>query len=249
MQVNNYSSTTLNNINAHQKESTASIAKMATGKTEPLSDAALALIANAIGSDISGLTQGLANANDAVSMMQIADGVLSGLSQSADDLNVLAVKGNSAALNSDQKAMLHDQAAAITRSMQNSINNASFNGKSLFDKEMSFSLGNSSVSTNLPAIDLSSSDLKTQEGVAEFMKTLHAAQISVGATMSELESSTNSIFAQIESLSASKSQMSDIDMAKEVTNYKQEGIMLNASLMAQSHQNTISAERVSQLLG
>lgn len=248
MQVNNYSSNTLNNINAHQKEATASIAKMGSGKTEPLSDAALALIANAIGSDISGLTQGLANANDAVSMMQIADGVLSGLSQSADDLNVLAIKGNSAALNSDQKAMLHDQAAAITRSMQNSINNASFNGKALFGKEMSFSLGNSSVSTNLPAIDLSANDLSTQEGVAEFMKTLHAAQISVGSTMSELESSTNAIFAQIKSLSASKSQMSDIDMAKEVTNYRQESIMLNASLIAQSHQNTISADRVSQLL-
>lgn len=248
MQVNNYLSNTLNNINAHQKEASASIAKMGSGKTEPLSDAALALIANAIGNDISGLTQGLANANDAVSMMQIADGVLSGLSQSADDLNVLAIQGNSAALNSDQKAMLHDQAAAITRSMQNSINNASFNGKPLFGKEMSFSLGNGSVSTNLPAIDLSANDLSTQEGVAEFLKTLHAAQISVGSTMSELESSTNSIFAQIKSLSASKSQMSDIDMAKEVTNYRQEGIMLNAALMAQSHQNSINAERVSRLL-
>jgi hypothetical protein len=42
--------------------------------------------------------------------------------------------------------------------------------------------------------------------------------------------------------------MSDIDMANEVMNYRQEGIMLNASLLAQSHQNTISADRVSQLL-
>ena len=248
MQISSTPSNTLININNHQKEATSSIAKIGSGKNEQLDDATLALIANALGSELSALGQGLENANDAISMMQIADGVLSGLSQSADDLNVLAVRGNNATLNGEQKAMLQDEAVTITESMRSSVDNASFNGQSIFGRELEFSLGVGSVSTNLPSIKIDSADLISQEGIAAFMETVHTAQSSVGSTSIQLESSTKSIFEHMEALAASKSQLSDTDMAKEATKYQQENMMLSTSMIAQSHQNNINTDRVRQLL-
>ena len=43
--------------------------------------------------------------------------------------------------------------------------------------------------------------------------------------------------------------MSDADIANEVNNFSQQNIMLNASMMAQAHQNSINSAMVSQLLG
>ena len=247
MQVN--SSTSSSYINDHKKSAENSLNKISGAKNEQLDDAALALIASSLGNDIGTLSQGLANATDAVSMMQIADGVLQGLSQSADDLNVLSVKANSAALSSEQKAMLGDQANAIKSSMQSSLDNASFNGQPIFGRNLEFSLGNSSIEANISNLNVDSLDISSQQSIQDFMKSLQEVQSSVGSTSVALRSSSDSILTQIASLSSAKSQMSDAEIAKEATIFAQQDIMLNASLIAQAHKNSINAARVSQLLG
>ena len=85
MQINNTITPSLLAINEHKKNAETSLEKISSGKSIQLSDAALALIANSIGSDISVLAQGVENANIATSLLQIADGALSSLSQGAED--------------------------------------------------------------------------------------------------------------------------------------------------------------------
>ncbi|WP_345993350.1 flagellin [Sulfurimonas sp. HSL-1716] len=249
MQVNNSTSSSLLYINDHKKSAEASLGKIVSAKNEQLDNASLALIADAIGNDIGTLSQGLQNATDATSMMQIADGVLSGLSQSAQDLNVLSVQSNSAALSSEQKASLSSKADAIKSSMQDSINNASFNGQAIFGRNMEFSLGESTVTANISNVNVNSLDINSQDSIAEFMKNLDSVRSNVGSTVNALQSSTNSILTQIGSLSSAKSQLSDADIAKESTNFAQQNIMLNASLIAQAHKSSINSAMVSQLLG
>ena len=249
MQVGSSSGYTLINIYDHKKNAEDAISKMGSGKNNMLDDASLALIANAIGSEVSGLTQGVKNANDAIGMLQIADGVLAGLSQGAEDLNVLALKGNGPAVGVREQRIIENEANGIAESLQNSINNASFNGQSIFGRDLDFNLGSSSVSTSLPGFDMNNFDIHSQEGIAAFVKSIEAAQIEVGSTTNMLVSSTNSILTTITNLSASKSQMTDVDIAEQFMNFNQESTQLQASLIAQAHSSELSAARVSMLLG
>jgi len=249
MQVNSSSNNNLYlTLENNKKAAESAIERIASGKNKQLDDVALALIANSLGSEISGLTQGLENANIATSMLQIADGTLAGLSQGADDLNVLAIKANNPALNSSQQDIIRQEADAIGSAMQNSIDNASFNGQPLFGRDFEFNLGGSTVSTSLPSINISDFDIYSQEGIAEFTKVVQESQSEVGSTINELTSSSSSITAQVTALSASKSQISDADLAKEISNFNQSNLQVQAGLFVQAQQNNISADRVSQLL-
>jgi flagellin len=114
---------------------------------------------------------------------------------------------------------------------------------------MEFSLGNSTISTNISDINVDKLNLNSPDSISNFMKILNSMRSDVGSTVNALKSSTDSILTQIGSLSSAKSQMSDADMAKESANFAQQHMMLNASLMVQAHANSVNAARVSQLLG
>ena len=248
MQVNSFNNNSFLTLENNKKAAENALERISSGKNKQLDDVALALIANSLGSEISGLTQGLENANIATSLLQIADGVLSGLSQGADDLNVLALKASNPALNSSQQAIVRQEADAISSALQNSVNNASFNGQQIFGRSYDFNLGNSTVSTSIPSIDLSEYDLNSQEGIADFVKVIQESQSAVGSTINELSTSSNSISSQILALSASKSQIADADFAKEISNFNQSYLLVKAGLFVQAQSNEISAARVSSLL-
>ncbi|EOJ9181381.1 flagellin C, partial [Campylobacter jejuni] len=69
---------------------------------------------------------------DAIGVLQIADASLTNISQSADRLNELSVKMNNAALSDSQKSMLRTEATRIQESINDSFNNATYNGKNVF---------------------------------------------------------------------------------------------------------------------
>jgi len=247
MQINAPSSTSIY-INNHKNEADTSLNKIASAKVEPLSDASLALIAHAIGSDIGALSQGLQNANDAVAMMQIADGALSALSQGADDLKVLSVKSNNAALSSENRDILQAEASKITDVMNQSIEGATFNGSPLFGRNLEFSLGTSSLSVSLDALSADGISIDDEAGIEALMQDIASVQSSVGSASKGIESAIHNNLSQMKELSAAKSQMSDSDIAKESNNFSKESIQLHATLLAQSHRNDIDAQKVQMLL-
>lgn len=249
MQVNGTNSNTLSYINQQKQGVDKSLQAISSGKNQQLSDAALSLIADSLGSNISTLAQGLQNANDATAMMQIADGALQSISSATNDLNTLSVASNNAALSLDQQNMLSQQADAIKNSMQTTMDNATFNGKQIFGNSLDFSLGGSTLSTNIGSVNINSLDISTPSTIQDFMKSLQNVQNNVGSTMNQLASSSNSILTQISSLSSAKSQISDTDIANSVTNYQQQNLQLNASLMTQAHINSLNSAMISQLLG
>lgn len=248
MQVNNSFNHSTININNHKKNAEDSLSKISSGKAKQLDDTALALIANSLGSDISGLLQGLENANSAVGLSQIADGVLSGLSAGAEDLNILAIKAGNPALTESQREMIQAEADGLAQSLQNSVDNASYNGQSIFGRSFEFNLGESSVSLSLENFDISSFDIHTQEGISDFVNSIQRSQIEVGSTINQLSSATNAISTQVIALSSAKSQISDADLAKELINFEKERTQLSSSLIAQAHNNNLSAEKVARLL-
>ena len=71
--------------------------------------------------DIGTFTQELMNTNDSISMMQIADGTLTSLSDQTQTLSDLSVRYNNAALNESQKQGLTQEFNKTVEVMNQSI--------------------------------------------------------------------------------------------------------------------------------
>ncbi len=203
-----------------------------------LDDVASANIATMMQSEISGMGQSLMNLNDGISMMQIADGVSSGLSENASKLNAMSVRYNSAALNSADKAALQSEFSAISDSMQQSIESASYNGIQLF-----------SSSSELGSIDTSSLDITSQESIQNFQDQLSTIQSDIGSSTIAMTSSINSLQQALLSTSAAQSQLNDTDIADAVNQFQQANLKVEVSTLAQVHKTQSLQEQMGRLLG
>ena len=214
-----------------------------------MEDSASRTISDMLQSEISTASQGVMNANDGISMMQIVGGTLNSLSDQTQQLNDLSVQYNSAALNDSQKQMLQGEFNRTVESMQQSIDSTSFNGKSLFGSSMSFSLGDSTISTSVPSLSSSSLSIDNQDSIQAYSDALAQANSEVGSTTNSFVSATNSLLETITSTAAAKSQIADTDMAKTIKEFQQSNLKLDMTQIAIAHQNDLLRQNVTRLLG
>lgn len=214
-----------------------------------MEDSASRSISDMLQSEISTASQGVMNANDGISMMQIVGGTLNSLSDQTQKLNDLSVQYNSAALNDSQKQMLQGEFNRTVESMQQSIDSTSFNGKSLFGSSMSFSLGDSTISTSVPSLSSSSLSIDNQDSIQAYSDALAQANSEVGSTTNSFVSATNSLLEKITSTAAAKSQIADTDMAKAIKEFQQSNLKLDMTQIAIAHQNDLLRQNVTRLLG
>lgn len=250
MQVNN----TLNaqstiNINQQKKGIENDLSNISSAQKSNVEDPAMMMIAHAMMSDILTDGQGVMNANDAISMMQIVDSTLTNVAQMSTHLNELSVASNSAALNSSQKNMLSAEFNATVTAMNDAMSQTTFNSKPLFGEALSFSLGDGEISARVGEINTQSLSMDSQESIENFMRSLENVRNEVGATSNALESSINVMLTEMTQKSAARSQMNDVDIAKAVSSFESNGMKLNMATIAQSHQNDILATRMQTLLG
>ncbi|MEA1955326.1 MAG: flagellin [Campylobacterota bacterium] len=248
MEIGTINSNILHTINQKKDEQSNSINKLSNSEEDKAVDPAIAMIASAMMSDILTDTQGLKNTHSAISMMQIADGSLSQVSEMGSKLQELNVASNNAALNSSNQNALKAEFNATVKSIDSTISSTTFNGKQLFGEDMTFSLGSSEISISLQDINSKTLDINSQDGIKDFMKQINSAISNIGSTQNALESSADNLLNSITQKSAAKSQMSDVDMAEVMRKYQENETKLEVSLIAQSHQKDISAQRVATLL-
>lgn len=250
MQVNN----TLNaqstiNINQQKKGIDNDLNHISAAEKSTVDDPAMIMIAHAMMSDILTDGQGAMNANDAISMMQIVDSTLTNVSEMNTHLNELTVASNSAALNSSQKNMLTSEFNATVTAMNDAMSQTTFNAKPLFGQELSFSLGDGEISARVGELHTGMLNIDSQDSIENFARTLETLRTEVGSTSNALKSSVNVMLTEMTQKSAARSQMSDVDMAKAVSDFESNNIKLNMASLAQAHQNNFLATRVQNLLG
>lgn len=218
----------------HNDAVSKALEQIATAKKASMDDASSLSISNMLQSQISGLDAGVMNGNQAIGMLQIADGALSSLSQGSDELSKLSVAYNNGALNSDQRNALVGQANDIKSSMQQVVDSATMNGQSVFGTK-SFDLGSSvqEVSATLPSI--SSLDITNQDSLNIFSKNLSSSRSEIGSSINGIVSTVSSNITTSSALQSARSQINDADMAKMVNEKSKSEIQMNAAIMAQSH--------------
>ncbi|MFA5216997.1 flagellin [Sulfuricurvum sp.] len=236
-------------MNAESTKRDKTLEKIAAAQQLNMSDSASQAIASMMQSDISGMSQGLSNVNDGISMMQIADGTLNGLSQQTQTLNDLSVRYNSASLNESQKQGLQSEFNKTVDSMQQSINTTTYNGQSLFNTTNTFSLGDGSTSVTLGNVSPNGLSIDNQAGISDYAKTLSSVSSDIGSANNGFISASNTLLSKITETSAAKSQIADTDLAKAISDFQQSNSKLNMAQIAIAHQNDALRQTIGRLLG
>lgn len=212
------------------------------------SDSANMVIANALLSDANAISQGVSNANDAIGVLQIADGALQNLTDSADRLNELSIRSTSLAMDDNSRAAIKSEAQALKTSMQDTLNSTSFNGNNIFGSTLNFQTGSSETTIPLNAPNISSIDVSSQESIATFRDSVNSMRADIGSTQQGLLSDINASITAANSARSSESQLQNNDVVKNLSDLNKADLLLNSTTLTAAHNMTLLAQQVSTLL-
>jgi flagellin len=128
-----------NNLNRHYAELTTSTRRLASGLRvgTAADDAAGLAIRELMRADIASLYQGMRNANDAISMIQTADGALQIIDEKLIRMKELAEQAATGTYDSTQRLMIDSEFQAMAAEIQRIATATEFNNIKLLDGSLS----------------------------------------------------------------------------------------------------------------
>ncbi len=234
-------------------------------------DAAGLTISEKMRSQIRGLTQASANAQDGVSCVQTAEGALTEVHSMLQRMNELAVKAaNGTNTTADRKAIQFEVKALICeidRVKQSTEFNTLklLNGDFATDKNITIQVGAANVSAQRIQIKIQSIgtsklgiktiNVSTLDGARNAISSVNTAIATIssirsglGAVQNRLEHTIANLDNIVENTTAAESQIRDTDMAASMVEYTKNNILQQAgqAMLAQANQST---QGVLSLLG
>ena len=231
-------------------------------------DAAGLSISEKMRSQIRGLNKASSNAQDGISLIQVAEGALNETHSILQRMNELATQAANDTNTSTDRAAIKQEINQLTSEIDRIYSTTQFNTMNLLDgdfKNKNLQVGSlqgqtitvSIGSMKASKIGLTADKLKVSSnasaGVA--MKAIQDAitQVSterskLGAIQNRLEHTINNLDTTSENTSAAESRIRDTDMATEMVEYSKNNILAQAgqSMLAQANQQT---QGVLSLLG
>jgi flagellin len=228
-------------------------------------DAAGLAIANKYRSDIAILNQGVRNANDGLSTLQVIDGGLNTISNLLDRAATLASQSASDTFTGDRATLQTEFAqvvAEITRQASNiGLNTGGDNAVSLTvmiggssdtfaaagtNNGVSIDLSTAEVDAAALAID--DADVGTDaagarealDAIQAAVETLGTAQGVVGAGQNQLQQAIDLATSQITNFQAAESRVRDADIAAEASNMARLSVLQQAGVAALAQSNSSS---------
>lgn len=232
-------------------------------------DAAGLGIADNLRANVRALNQAVRNANDGISVAQIADGALAEISNLLTRAFTLAEEAATETVDSTGRAALNAEFTSIEAEVARIAEQSNFNGVAIFttsglNGSLSVFVGDvsqaSSISvtistittssgtvTSLGGTDLTSVDLTTQSGAASALTTLQSAltgvsssRANIGAGMNRLQSAVAVLQNQAQNTQAAESTIRDANMAEEIANLTKYQILAQSGIAALSQANANS---------
>ncbi|EAJ5530924.1 flagellin C [Campylobacter coli] len=234
-------------LNNAQKASEKALENIAAVRAISGIDSANLAIADSLRSQSSTIDQGVANAYDAIGVLQIADASLTNISQSVDRLNELSVKMNNAALSDSQKSMLRTEATRIQESINDSFNNATYNGKNVF-QTMNFVVGSGTETTNLNPLTTSGLSIDNQDSITNFMDQLGALRSEIGSGINAITSNINASVQNSINTKAAENNLLNNDMTKNVNDFNSNYLKENAAAFVAAQSNMQLQSKIASLL-
>lgn len=246
-----------------QREIQKSMAQLSSGSriTKAADDAAGLGISENLKSQIRSFAQASRNANDAISMVQVAEGGLGEVSNILTRMRELGIQASSDTLGDKERGFLNLEVQQLKSEIQRISKTTRFGSTSLLDgtgqrfdiqvginNEQSqdrISFDSSSLNSTLGELGVSGVDYKSKDGAQSALQIVDDAQSKVagfraylGALQNRFQSTIDNLGVQHENLSAANSRIRDADIAASTAESARNNIMLQAStsVLAQANQ-------------
>jgi len=222
-------------------------------------DAAGLAVANSYRSTVAVLNQGVANANDGLSTLQIKDGALGNISTLLDRLSTLATQSASGSSTVDRtklNAEFQDVVSEISREATVAglgssqgfsvfVSNDGTNGK------IGGTIGASDATAlgiNALSITSSTTAATAVSSIATAVSTLGGVQATVGSLQNRLQYAVSLAQSQVVNNSAAESRIRDANIAQESANLSKYQILSQSGIaaLAQANQSSQSVLRLLQ---
>jgi flagellin len=222
-------------------------------------------IANALRNQRTELSQGIRNANDGVSQLQIIDGGTQNISQILDRLKTLAVQGASGTFTGDYATLDNEFKNDVAEITRQAANIGLGGGSTDFKTNLSVYIGGGLGTNNgaqigqaTESIDLSATavdatglalngvtigDATAAQAaiatIAAAIGTLGQVQGTVGAGINQLNFAIGLAQSQVTNYAADESRIRDADIASEAANLAKSQTLMQSTMAALSQANQI----------
>lgn len=242
-----------------------SMARLSSGfRINQASDDAAGL---AISENLRGLIRGMRqanrNANDGISLVQIAEGNLNEVSSMLIRLRELGVQAASDTIGDTERKFLDVEYQQLKSEIQRVTESTNYNGFDLlngtggvidiqvgvqndpFKDRISFNAG--AANATLEALGIVTESVGTKEGAQQSLSMVDEAMVSVnairanfGAMQNRLQSTSNNLLNYEENMSAANSRIRDTDIAAETSEMTRNSILMQAgiSVLGQANQTS-----------
>lgn len=242
-------------MSSTQRDLNKSYAQLASGSriTKAADDAAGLSISEKLKSNIRGYEQAKRNANDGISMVQVAEGSLGEVSNILTRMRELGVQAASDTVGTKERQFIDKEVQQLKNEIERIAQSSRYGDTKLLDGtggDYSFqvdvnnndfvdriSFDASEQEVTLSALGIDGFDFSSKEGAREALETLEGAQTQVnghratlGALQNRLVSTTENLSVAIENFSSANSRVRDTDVAQASADLAKNNILMNASV-------------------
>lgn len=245
-----------------QREIQKSFAQLSSGSriTKAADDAAGLSISENLKAVGRSLQQASRNANDGISMVQVAEGGLNEISNIMTRLRELGIQASSDTVSDRERGFINKEVQHLTEEADRIARTTKFSGVNLLDgtgvkfdfqvginndqklDRISYDAAETNATTD--SLGLAGMDFSSKEGAQDALSVIDDAQVrangfraSLGALQNRLASTVDNLGVSYENLSAANSRIRDTDIAMASAELTRNNILLNASVSTLAQAN------------
>ena len=251
------------NLSTNQSALSKNLEKLSSGyKINRAGDDAAGLaISETMRSQINGLNQAVNNANDAIGLIQTAEGAMTETHSMLQRMKTLTTQAANGTYTKTARDNIKAEIDALNKEITRIATTTEFNGEKPLSpdtktkgKNLTFFIGATADKTNAMtvaqltmtaaaltidqiAVDNTTNAFKAMKSIDAAIEKVSTYRATLGAAQNRLEHTVNNLKVTSENITSAESRIRDTDMADEITAYTKNNILLQAaqSMLSQSN--------------
>ena len=251
------------NLSTNQSALSKNLEKLSSGyKINRAGDDSAGLaISETMRSQINGLNQAVNNANDAIGLIQTAEGAMTETHSMLQRMKTLATQAANGTYTKTARDNIKAEIDALNKEITRIATTTEFNGEKPLNpdtktkgKNLTFFIGASADASNAMtvlqmtmtataltiaqiAVDNTTNAFKAMKSIDAAIEKVSTYRATLGAAQNRLEHTVNNLKVTSENITSAESRIRDTDMADEITAYTKNNILLQAaqSMLSQSN--------------
>lgn len=249
------------NLSTNQSALSKNLEKLSSGYriNRAGDDAAGLAISETMRSQINGLNQAVNNANDAIGLIQTAEGAMTETHSMLQRMKTLTTQAANGTYTKTARDNIKAEIDALNKEITRIATTTEFNGEKPLNpakkgQNLTFFIGASADKTNAMTVgqltmtaaaltidkikvDSTTNAFKAMASVDAAIERVSTYRANLGAAQNRLEHTVNNLKVTSENITSAESRIRDTDMADEITAYTKNNILLQAaqSMLSQSN--------------